>query len=44
MMVFFMEAPVGDLETLSGSEAGFVVMLLGDFRGSVGKSCFGVTV
>jgi hypothetical protein len=25
------EAPVGDLETLCGSEAGFVVMLLGDF-------------
>jgi hypothetical protein len=32
-----------DLKTLCGEEAGFVVMLLGDFGGEWGKSCFRVT-
>jgi hypothetical protein len=39
------EAPVEvDLKTLCGAEAGFVVMLLGDFEVGWGKSCFGVRV
>jgi hypothetical protein len=31
-----------NLKTLCGSEAVFVVMLLGDFEVGRGKSCFGV--
>jgi hypothetical protein len=44
-MVFFIERLLwDDLETLCGAEARFVVMLLGDFRGWVGKSCFRMRV
>jgi hypothetical protein len=44
-MVFFnVRLLWGDLETLCGAEATFVVMLLGDFMDGWGKSCFGMRV